>query len=78
MHSFPRAKVGSPALQTQDLELKCMWKRGRECSGKCHVELKHSQNGQCMRWTMGPMVTGAFHTIEICLKNFKSSFAKYL
>lgn len=21
MHSFPRAKVGSPALQTQDLEL---------------------------------------------------------
>lgn len=49
-----------------------MRSRGRECSGKCHIELKHPQNGLCRKWATGPMVIGAFPTSELCLKNLKS------
>lgn len=73
IHSFLRAKVGSLALQTQDLaRVKCTLWRGRECTGKWHIKLKHSQNGLRRRLTMGPMAKGAFHTPEIYLQNFKT------
>lgn len=52
---------------------RALCRRGSKYAGKGHIKVKYFHNGLCIRLTMGPMITDAFHTLEICPKDLNKN-----